>query len=51
MHLVISGNMRETGWSPICCGRCCLKRVFPSTRGPERTNLWCISCSARSTAE
>ena len=27
-----------------------LRRAVPSTRGPGRTNLWCASCSARSTA-
>src|SRR6516165_12016184 len=27
-----------------------LKGAVPSTRGPGRTNLWCASCSAKSTA-
>ena len=27
-----------------------LRGAVPSTRGPGRTNLWCASCSARSTA-
>src|SRR6201993_1227613 len=27
-----------------------LRRAVPSTRGPGRTDLWCASCSARSTA-
>ena len=24
--------MRETGWSPICCRRCCLRGVFSSKK-------------------
>ena len=24
--------MRETGWSPICCRRCCLRELFPSKK-------------------
>src|SRR4026207_1239812 len=27
-----------------------LRRAVPSTRGPGRTDLWCASCSAKSTA-
>src|SRR5690242_20775489 len=27
-----------------------LRKAVPSTRGPGWTNLWCASCSARSTA-
>src|SRR5215813_10634900 len=27
-----------------------LRGAVPSTRGPGRTNLWCASCSAKSTA-
>jgi len=42
--------MRETGWSPIFYGRRNLSGLDPSTRGPDWTNLWCTSCSARSIA-
>src|ERR1019366_1695781 len=28
-----------------------LRRAVPSTRGPGRTNLLCVGCSARSTAD
>ncbi|KNA03059.1 hypothetical protein SOVF_212770, partial [Spinacia oleracea] len=28
-----------------------LRGSDPSTRGPGWTNLWCVSCSARSTAD
>src|SRR3954451_14661722 len=27
-----------------------LRRAVPSTRGPGLLNLWCVNCSARSTA-
>ena len=35
MHTVMCGNMRETGWSPICCRRGCLRGIDSSTRGPS----------------
>jgi len=50
-QLVVNGYyMRETGWSPICCGRRFLRGVFDSTRGPRRTDLWCTCCRANGIA-
>lgn len=43
-------KMRKTGWSPIYCRRWLLRRFVPSTRGPEWTDRWSTSCSARSIA-
>src|ERR1700683_3910627 len=41
---------RETVWALSAARVGVLKGAVPSTRGPGRTNLWCASCSARSTA-
>ncbi len=38
---------RETVWSLSFVGAGYLRRSVPSTRGPEWTNQWCSSCSAR----
>jgi hypothetical protein len=48
----LQGNleMRETGRSLSAVGARDLKGAAPSTRGPEWTDLWCASCSARSIA-
>jgi len=50
MRTVMYGIMRETGWSPICCGRRSLKEFVPSTRGPEWTDLWSTCCHASGNA-
>src|SRR5258708_37423945 len=41
---------RETVRSLSAARAGVLRGAVPSTRGPGRTNLWCASCSARSTA-
>ena len=46
----LGSERRETVRSPIYCGRRNLRRLFPSTRGPERINLLCTGCSTRSIA-
>jgi len=48
----LQGNleMRETGRSLSTVGARDLRGSAPSTRGPEWTDLWCASCSARSIA-
>jgi len=51
MHLVMSDNMRETGWSPIYCRRRFLRGFDFSTRGPSWTYLWSICCSYQGHAE
>ena len=44
-------KMRETGRSLSAVGVGDLKGSAPSTRGPEWTDLWCVSCRANGTAE
>ena len=46
----LGSERRETVRSQSAVGVGNLKGAFPSTRGPGRTDLWCIGCSARSIA-
>jgi hypothetical protein len=50
VYLQSNLKMRETGRSLSAVGARDLKEAAPSTRGPEWTDLWCASCSARSIA-
>ena len=47
----LGSERRETVRSLSVVGVGKLRRAFPSTRGPERTNRWCICCHASGTAE
>nr|AOE05664.1 hypothetical protein [uncultured bacterium] len=46
----LGSERRETVRSLSTVGVRNLSGSVPSTRGPEWTNLWCTSCSARSIA-
>ena len=46
----LGSERRETVWSLSSVGVRNLSRPVLSTRGPGWTNLWCSSCSARSSA-
>ena len=47
----LGSERRETVRSLSVAGVGNLRRAVPSTRGPEWTYLWCISCSAKGMAE
>ena len=47
----LGSERRETVRSLSFAGVGDLMEAVPSTRGPGWTNLWCICCSARSSAE
>ncbi len=47
----LGSERRETVRSLSAVGVGKLRRAVPSTRGPGWTCHWCISCSAKSTAE
>src|SRR2546428_10225042 len=46
----LGSERRETVRSLSYAGEGNLRRVVLSTRGPERTHLWCTSCYANSIA-
>ena len=47
----LGSERRETVRSLSAVGARRLRRVDPSTRGPGRTNHWCISYPAKGSAE
>ncbi len=47
----LGSERRETVRSLSAVGVGNLKGAVPSTRGPEWTDLWCISCHASGMAE
>ena len=47
----LGSERRETVRSLSVVGVGKLRRAVPSTRGPERTYLWCICCNASCSAE
>ena len=47
----LGSDRRETGRSLSAVGAGNLKGAAPSTRGPEWTDLWCVSCRANGIAE
>ena len=47
----LGSERRETVRSLSVVGVRKLRSAFPSTRGPERTNRWCICCHASGSAE
>src|SRR4030088_532735 len=47
----LGSERRETVRFLSSVGAGYLRRATPSTRGPEWTNLWCVGCPAKGTAE